>query len=125
MSIEKNAYCYKRLIVWQKSMKLVVLIYKATRNFPKHEQFGLISQMRRAAVSIPSNIAEGQSRNSPKEFARFLDIAKGSLYELDTQLEISRQLIYVKEQDFDGIYNLLDEISRMLSGLKRLILSEY
>ena len=90
MSIEKNAYHYKRLVVWQRAMELVVHVYKATKNFPKHEQYGLISQMRRSAISIPSNIAEGHGRRSNKELVRFLDIAKGSIYELDTQIEISK-----------------------------------
>ena len=119
MSIERNAYRYKRLVVWQRAMALVVHVYKATDSFPKHEQYGLISQMRRSAVSIPSNIAEGHGRNSDKELVRFLDIAKGSIYELDTQIEISRQLNYLKIKEANCISNLLDETSRMLSGLRK------
>ena len=119
VSEERNAYGYKKLKVWQRAMELVVHVYKATENFPKHEQYGLISQIRRSAVSIPSNIAEGHGRNSDKELVRFLDIAKGSIYELDTQIEISRQLNYLSAQEFDCIYSLLDETSRMLSGLKK------
>ena len=117
MSIEKNAYRYKQLKVWQKAMALVVDVYRATKKFPPDEQYGLISQMRRSVVSIPSNIAEGHGRTSEKELVRFLVIAKGSLYELDTQIEISRQLEYIDLSDFNTIVNLLDETSRMLSGL--------
>ena len=119
MSDDKNNYYYKKLKVWQKAMQLVVQVYKATKNFPKHEQYGLISQMRRSVISIPSNIAEGHGRNSDKEIVRFLDIARGSIYELDTQLEISRQLNYLNPKKFDIIFSLLDETSRMLSGLRK------
>jgi len=116
---EKNAYGYKELMVWQKAMGLVMHVYKAANQFPSHELYGLGSQMRRCAVSIPSNIAEGYGRNSNKELVRFLDIAKGSLYELDTQLEISRQLNYLDAQKHETIFNLLDETSRLLSGLRK------
>ena len=119
MSVEKNAYHHKRLNVWQKSMQLVFGIYKVTRNFPKHEQFGLTSQIRRSAVSIPSNIAEGHGRKSDKELVRFLNIARGSVYELDTQLNIAKQLNYLSQYEFNFIANLLDETSRLLSGLDR------
>ena len=118
VSKDKNAYNYKQLKVWQKAMKLVIHVYKATKNFPKHEQYGLISQMRRSVISIPSNIAEGHGRNSDKEIVRFLDIARGSIFELDTQIEISRQLHFLNTQEFNIIFNLLDETSRMLSGLR-------
>jgi len=118
MSNDKNAYYYKKLKVWQKAMQLVIHVYKATKDFPKHEQYGLISQMRRSAISVPSNIAEGHGRNSEKEIMRFLDIARGSIYELDTQIEISRQLHFLDTQEFNIIFNLLDEVSRMLSGLR-------
>jgi four helix bundle protein len=116
---DKNAYHYKQLKVWQKAMNLVIHVYKVTKYFPKHEQYGLVSQMRRCAISIPSNIAEGHGRNSDKEVVRFLDIARGSIYELDTQVEISRQLNYFSQQEFNIIFNLIDEISRMLSGLRK------
>lgn len=119
MSIEKNAYSHKKLMVWQKAIKLVIHIYKITNNFPRHELYGLTSQMRRSVISIPSNIAEGHGRNSYKEQIRFLNIAKGSIYELDTQIEISRQLKYMNPDEFDHISSLLDETSRMLSGLKK------
>ena len=104
MSDDRNDYYYKKLKVWQKAMQLVVQVYKATKNFPKHEQYGLISQLRRSVVSIPSNIAEGHGRNSDKEIVRFLDIARGSIFELDTQLEISRQLSYLNPKDFEILF---------------------
>ncbi len=94
------------------------------KKFPTHELYGLVSQMRRCAVSIPSNIAEGHSRSSKKEQIRFLDIAKGSFYELDTQLEISRQLNYMGAKHYEDISCLLDETSRMLTGLKNSKLRE-
>ena len=119
MSIEKNSYHYKRLHVWQKSMQLVRGIYKVTRNFPQYEQFGLASQIRRSAVSIPSNIAEGHGRRSDKELIRFLNIARGSLYELDTQLEIAKHVNYLSQDKFDHLASLLDETSRLLSGLHK------
>ena len=119
MDNDKNSYYYKQLKVWQKAMKLVIHVYKATKNFPKHEQYGLISQMRRSAISVPSNIAEGHGRNSDKEIVRFLDIARGSIYELDTQIEISRQLNYWGLKEFEIIFSLLDETSRMLSGFRK------
>ena len=100
-------------------MALVVCVYEITKKFSKHEQYGLISQMRRSAVSIPSNIAEGHSRTSDKELVRFFDIAKGSIYELDTQIEISRHLNYLDTNDYNDIGTLLDETSRMLLGLRK------
>ena len=119
MSDDKNRYYYKKLKVWQKAMELVLQVYKATKNYPKHEQYGLISQMRRSVISIPSNIAEGHGRNSDKEIIRFLDIARGSIYELDTQVEISRRLNYLKPKEFNIIFDMLDETSRMLTGLRK------
>ncbi len=112
---------FRDLIVWQKSMKLVTQIYLITKNFPKEEQYGLISQMRRSAVSIPSNIAEGYGRNSTNEYLRFLQIAQGSLYELETQLEISLNLQYLLRSDFDNLFEQSREIERMLSSLIRKI----
>ena len=119
MSDDKNSYYYKKLKVWQKAMELDLQVYKATKNYPKHEQYGLISQMRRCVISIPSNIAEGHGRNSDKEIIRFLDIARGSILELDTQIEISKQLNYLKSKEFNIIFKLLDETSRMLTGLRK------
>jgi len=100
-------------------MQLVFAAYKATSKFPEVEKFGLISQIRRSAVSIPSNIAEGHGRKSDKELVRFLNIARGSLYELDTQIEIARQPNYMSKKEFEVLSDLLDETSRILSGLHK------
>ncbi len=106
---------YKDLIVWQKAILLVTEVYKVTRPFPREELFGLTSQLRRAAVSVPSNIAEGQARLTKGEFRQFLGVARGSLAELDTQLVISQQLGYVV--DPHPIGEQLAEVGRILNGL--------
>jgi len=106
---------YKELTVWQKSMDLVVCVYNLVKLLPKYETYGLSDQMRRAVVSIPSNIAEGQSRNSAADFARFLNIALGSCFELETQLQICVRLEYVKETDIETAANLCEEVGKMLS----------
>jgi four helix bundle protein len=108
---------YKDLIVWQKSVHFVTVIYQTTKKFPKDEVFGLVSQMRRCAVSIPSNIAEGYGRRSTNDYLRLLQIAMGSVYEIQTLLEISRNLEYVSPSRFGEVYELSREIERMLSGL--------
>ncbi len=105
---------YKELKVWQKSFACVSKIYAITKLFPKMEQFGLTSQMRRAAISIPSNIAEGSQRTSDKEFGNFLLIARDSIAELETQLLLSVELKYVPLEKVKDILNELDETSRML-----------
>ena len=104
---------HKDLIVWNKSMELVVEIYKLSAKFPEEEKFGLTSQMRRAAVSVPSNIAEGAARNSTKEYIRFLYIALGSLSELETQVLISNRLMYIN----DLLEETISEIRKMLLSL--------
>ena len=109
---------YKDLTVWEKSMDLTEEIYKLVKTFPKEEIYALSNQMRRAAVSIPSNIAEGSSRQSTKEFIQFIYIACGSLSELETQLLLSRRLNYVDDEKFNYIISLCDEVGRMLNGLK-------
>ena len=98
-------------------MDLVSEIYKTTKNFPREEQYGLISQIRRCAVSIPSNIAEGYGRNSSNDYIRFLQISVGSLYELQTQIEISYNLKYLLEESFKTIYEKTKELERMLSSM--------
>ena len=108
---------YKSLIVWQKSIELVVEIYKITDFLPKSEIYGLTSQMRRSAVSIPSNIAEGRRRGSRKDYRQFLIIAYGSGAELETQIEIVKKLPFGKELDFAQVDHLLDEIMRMLNKM--------
>lgn len=108
---------YRDLLVWQKSMNLVTDIYKLTRSFPREEMFGLAGQIRRASVAIPSNIAEGYGRNSTQDYLRFLRFASGSLYELQTQLEISYNLNYVDQGEYDRLSGLSREIERMLNSL--------
>jgi len=109
---------YRDLLVWQKSMDLVVDAYKASQRWPKEEAYGLTNQMRRAAVSIPANIAEGQGRESMKEFLRFLIIATGSLYELETHLLIATHLNYLNQEQTDALTGQTAEIGRLLNGLK-------
>jgi len=108
---------YKDLIVWQKAMQLVTDVYLLTKSLPKDEVYGLTSQVRRCSISIPSNIAEGYGRKSTNDYSRFLQIAIGSLYELQTQLEICFNLNYLNNEGFDNINEQSREIERMLSSL--------
>lgn len=108
---------FRDLIVWQKGYKLSLLIYSLTKTFPKEELFGMTSQIRRCAISIPSNIAEGHARKSKKEFAQFLYIAFGSGAELETQLQLSFDLNYIKESDYRKTLSLLLEVMKMLNTL--------
>ena len=108
---------YRDLIAWQKSMRLVENIYLITQDFPKTEQFGLTSQMRRAVISIPSNLAEGSSRRSTHEFIRFINIATGSLAELETQLTAAKLLGFVSQETEQSAIAQCNEISRILQGL--------
>ena len=108
---------YRDLIVWQKAMELVTEIYNHTKSFPQEERYGLVSQLRRSSVSLPSNMAEGYGRNSTQDYIRFLRIAKGSLFELQTQLEIARNLGFFKDDTFDVLFESSREIERMLSSL--------
>jgi four helix bundle protein len=108
---------YKDLKVWQRSIELVKAVYEITSEFPSDEQFGLISQMRRAAVAVPSNIAEGYKRRSLGDYLRFLQIADGSAAELETQIIISRGLKGTNDLDYSCIDNLLEEVLKMLSVL--------
>ena len=110
-------HSYRDLIVWQKSMSLVVEIYKVTKLYPQSELYGLISQTRRSAISIPSNIAEGRRRGSKKDFIHFLIIAYASGAELETQVEIAKRLEFGKAQDFKAVDDLLDEVMRILNIL--------
>lgn len=103
---------YRELIVWQKAMDLVELIYEITHKFPKDELYSLTNQMRRAAVSIPSNIAEGQARHSTVEFKQYLSIAQGSRAELETQVLVAHRIGYVNDQSVDTILNLCEEIKK-------------
>lgn len=108
---------YRELIVWQKAMALVELVYQATKMFPKEELYGLTNQIRRAVVSIPSNIAEGQTRQSSAEFKRFLSIAQGSRAEVETQIMIAQRLNYLSQEETQKILNLAEEIKRMTYSL--------
>jgi len=108
---------HKKLDVWKMSMELVKRIYKMTDSFPKHEGFGLTSQIRRSAVSIPSNIAEGAARQTNKELVNFLHVSQGSLSELDTQLDIAYELKYISEEDQQDLDNMMIRIDKMLSRL--------
>ena len=108
---------YKELVVWQKSMLIVKNVYSLTKKLPKEEQFGLSDQMRRASVSIPSNIAEGFGRHSSKDYSRFLSIACGSKYELETQLQICTMLDYISKNECDETLFLLEEVGKMLNAL--------
>ena len=108
---------HKDLVVWQKAIQLCKVVYGVTEKFPKEEIYGITSQMRRSIVSIPSNIAEGRSRNTTKDFLHFLSIALGSASELETQIEISKELSFLSEQKYIEINSLLTEVSKMIVGL--------
>jgi len=108
---------YKDLIVWKKSMELVREVYAATAKFPREETFGLTSQVRRSAVSVPSNIAEGQGRATKGEFIQFLAHARGSLFELETQVFIGSELGYLSGEDADCLGEKVQEVARILNGL--------
>ena len=110
---------YRDLLVWHKGMALVTSVYLAARAFPRDEIYGLTSQLRRCAVSIPSNIAEGHSRTTRKEFLRFLEISLGSLFELQTQLEIAKNLSHLAPDAYNGLDNQSREVERMLTSFMR------
>ena len=110
---------HRQLDVWNKAMSLVKEVYLATDKFPKLEIYGLTSQMRRAAVSIPSNLAEGAARKGVKEFKQFLNIAQGSISELDTQIELALMLGYIEKDRYDKLMATVNTISKMLFGLAR------
>lgn len=110
---------YKDLIVWKKSILLVKETYKITSCFPKSEAYGLVAQMRRAVISVPSNIAEGYGRKTRKDYGQFCSIAYGSLLELETQLEIAKELGFIKSDDIKFEENLIEEVGKMLNALVR------
>lgn len=112
---------YKDLLVWQKGIALAKAIYRLTQSFPVEEKFGLVAQMRRAAVSIPSNLAEGQARHTAGEFVQFISHAEGSSAELDTQVILAVELGFCKKPAALPIYESIDEIRRMLNALRRAI----
>lgn len=108
---------YRDLIVWQKSVEMVTLVYKLLKQFPDDEKFGLTSQIKRSSVSIASNIAEGYGRNYTKDYIRFLNISRGSLYEMQTQFQISLNLDFINESDLNEIKDMSIEIEKMLNSL--------
>ena len=110
---------FEKLEVWRKAIEFADQIYTVTRSFPEDERFGLTNQMRRAAVSISSNIAEGSSRSSKSDFARFIQIAAGSVFEVVSQATIARKRGFITEEAFSQLYSKAEEQSKMLSGLKK------
>ena len=115
----KTTRSYKDLVVWQKGIALAKLIYQLTKKFPSEEKFGLVAQMRRAAVSISSNVAEGQARHTTGEFIQFISHAEGSVAELDTQLILSIELKFCNSVTAEPTFALINEIRRMLNALRR------
>ncbi len=112
---------FRELKMWQKSIELAIIVYDVTKVFPKEEQYGITSQVRRASVSIPSNIAEGFGRRYEKDFSRFLSFSIGSLFEVQTQLEICFRLKYIDENGFHEVFNLTREIERMIVAFRNKI----
>jgi len=110
---------YRELLAWQKAMDLAELCYEKTRTFPSEEKFGLISQIRRASVSVPANIAEGQGRFHTREFLNHLSMARGSLLEVETLLELSCRVGYLPKEDLARMFDVSSEVGRILSGLRR------
>jgi four helix bundle protein len=110
---------FEKLTVWDRAIDFADSVYLVTRKFPDDERFGLTSQMRRAAVSVSSNLAEGSSRNSKIDFARFVEIATGSAFEVISQAVISRRQGFLADPDFEKLYDAAEELSRMLSGLRK------
>ena len=117
--MSKVSFRFEKLEVWRKAIGFGDGVYRATSTFPDSERFGLISQMRRAAVSISSNIAEGSGRSTDKEFSRFLEIAYGSLMEVVSQSHIAVRQGFLEQEQFDKLYTSANEVSRMLSGLRK------
>ena len=115
----KKMHNLEKLVIWKKAIDLVADIYKLTSSFPESEKFGLISQINRSAVSVPSNIAEGAGRKSSKEFIHFLSIANGSIYELKTQLIISIKLNFTTEKEVNDTFNKVAEIEKMNFALQK------
>ncbi len=114
-------YSYKKLVLYQKAEELVVLTYKTTSSYPKEELFGLVSQMRRAAVSVVSNIVEGYIKQSSKEYSRFLLISIGSLTELEVQIELSKDLNFINQLHYDKISSLISEVGKLLYSTQKSI----
>lgn len=110
---------FKKRDVWEKSMELATKVYDLTKDFPDHEKYGLVSQMRRCSISIPSNIAEGAGRSTNKSFSNFLSIALGSVFELETQILLSKRLNFLKEEAVNSILVEIQSIGKMLNALMK------
>ncbi|MDP3420790.1 MAG: four helix bundle protein [Thiobacillus sp.] len=115
---------YRDLLTWQMAMQLTENVYRITATFPAKETYALANQLQRAAVSIPSNIAEGHARSSTKDYLRFISIAMGSLAELETQLELSARLDYIDQPKLGELLTIADELGRMLQGLRKSLQSK-
>jgi len=115
---------FEKLDVWQKAIDFADLVYGKSKPFPREELFGLTNQMRRAAVSISSNLAEGSSRSSETDYARFVEIASGSLFEVVSQSFLAKRQGYLADADFDALYSDAERVGRMLSGLRNSLLSK-
>ena len=117
--MQTNTRSYKDLLVWQKGIALAKIVYRLTQKFPSEERFGLVAQMRRAGVLVPSNIAEGQARHTTGEFIQFISHAEGSVAELDTQLILSIELSFCSPADTEKAFGLINELRKMLNVLRR------
>ena len=115
-------YSYKKLNAYKESKILVMTVYKSLGNFPKEETYALCDQLRRAVISVPSNIAEGSGRTSPKDQAHFLEMAFGSLMEVDCQIDIAHELCYITHEEFDAINTQICNVAAILSGMRRKLL---
>jgi four helix bundle protein len=115
---------FEKLDAWNKAIDLASLIYTATQSFPAEERFGLTSQLRRAAVSVSSNLAEGSSRSSKVDYARFVEVASGSLFEVVSQSHVARRQEILDGKNFQQIYTMAEELSRMLSGLRNYLVGK-
>jgi four helix bundle protein len=117
---------YKDLLIWQKGINIVVLVYKIVESFPKEELYALSNQLKRASVSVPSNIAEGYGRNSEKSFSHFLDISRGSLFEIETQLIIAKELGIISDEIlFNTILKQIEEESKMINSFSKTLKTNY
>ena len=123
LDMKTHPRSYKDLLVWQKGIELAKVIYRLTRTYPTEEKFGLVAQMRRAAISIPSNLAEGEARHTTGEFIQFISHAEGSVAELDTQLILSIELEFCRESDAKLASKLVGELRKMLNALRRKLLT--
>jgi len=119
-----NVFSYRDLSVWQLAMNLTEAVYAVTRTFPQIELYALANQLQRAAVSIPSNIAEGHARNTTRDYLRFVSIAMGSLAEVETQIELAARLNYLGIEQRDALFTTTDELGRMLQGLRKSLQSK-